>query len=119
MSSKTSSSYAPAVFANHPNAEGVTKQAFAHAMERLLAAERVHVEHIGPPSRRTSRIAIRPSDALQTPIQTPFRRPQTGCVPPPIPPVASEGAATSEDAAPTPTEHLQFITAPLSSLSRT
>jgi ElaB/YqjD/DUF883 family membrane-anchored ribosome-binding protein len=38
VSSKTSSAYAPAVFAKHPNAEGISKQAFACTMERLLAA---------------------------------------------------------------------------------
>lgn len=120
VSSKTSNAYAPAVFARHPNAEGIGKQAFAHAMERLLATERVHVEHIGPTSRRTSRIAIGPSDGLQTTIQTPFRHRQTGCShTPPIPPMASEGAATSEDAAPTPAENGQSITAPPSSRSRT
>jgi hypothetical protein len=112
VSSKTSSAYAPAVFAKHPNAEGITKQAFAYTMERLLAAGHIHVERIGPNSRRTARIAIGPSDATSDALQTPFRRLQTGCShTPPIPPVASEGAATSEDAAPTLAEFGQSVTA--------
>jgi hypothetical protein len=60
VSPKVSNTFAPSVFAKHPSAEGVTKHAFAHAMERLLAANRIRVEMIGPPSRRYSRLAIAP-----------------------------------------------------------
>jgi RecA-family ATPase len=58
VSSKISSAYAPSQFIKHPNAEGVTKQAFVHAMERLLNSQRIRVEPIGPTSRRTSRLVI-------------------------------------------------------------
>ena len=58
VSSKVSASYAPTVFAKHPSAEGVAKRAFADAMERLLTAKRIRVEPVGPPSRRTTRLAI-------------------------------------------------------------
>jgi RecA-family ATPase len=58
VSPSPSAAYAPAVFEKHPNAEGFTKKAFSAAMERLLAAERISVETIGPPSRRYKRMSI-------------------------------------------------------------
>jgi RecA-family ATPase len=60
VSPKQSNAYAPSVFEKHPKAEGVTKRAFAAAMESLLAANRIAVETIGPPSRRSSRLVIVP-----------------------------------------------------------
>lgn len=47
-------SYAPKVFAAHPNAEGVTKRAFRSAMETALASGSARIETEGPPSRRVS-----------------------------------------------------------------
>ncbi|QCP87226.1 AAA family ATPase [Cereibacter sphaeroides] len=44
--------YAPNVFAGHPEAEGVTKRAFKAAMESLLAANRIRLVEDGPPSKR-------------------------------------------------------------------
>ncbi|CUH60956.1 AAA family ATPase [Thalassobacter stenotrophicus] len=44
--------YAPAVFAEHPEAEGVTKRAFRQAMENLLASDKVKITEAGPPSKR-------------------------------------------------------------------
>jgi RecA-family ATPase len=58
VSSKTSSAYAPSVFAGHPNAESIGKQAFARAMERLFSANRIRVETFGPPSHRRSKLII-------------------------------------------------------------
>ena len=49
VSPKKSNTYAPSVFEQHPKAEGVTKRAFAAAMERLLSANRIAVETVGPP----------------------------------------------------------------------
>jgi len=90
----------------------LSQEPMEEPVERLLAAGRIHVERIGPNSRRTASIAIGPSDATSDALQTPFRRLQTGCSHThPIPPVASEGAATSEDAAPTPAEFGQSVTA--------
>ena len=45
-------SYAPLVFSNHPEAEGVTKRAFRAAMEFLLAAGKIRLTEDGPASRR-------------------------------------------------------------------
>lgn len=48
------SSYAPKLFAEHPDNEGMTKRAFKAAMEGLLAAGRIKIESEGPPSRRST-----------------------------------------------------------------
>jgi len=60
VSPNHSNTYAPAVFEKHPNAEGITKRAFADAMERLLTTDRIRVEPTGPPSRRYKRLIIVP-----------------------------------------------------------
>ena len=44
--------YAPKVFAAHPDAEGITKRAFGRAMEVLLAEGKVKIVEDGPPSKR-------------------------------------------------------------------
>lgn len=44
--------YAPTVFANHPEAEGVSKRGFRVAMESLLAAGKIRLAEDGPPSKR-------------------------------------------------------------------
>jgi RecA-family ATPase len=44
--------YAPSVFASHPEAEGVSKRAFRSAMEALLASGKITVAEDGPPSKR-------------------------------------------------------------------
>jgi len=46
--------YAPKVFAAHPHSEGVSKRAFAAAMERALSEGKAAVEQDGPPSRRVT-----------------------------------------------------------------
>jgi RecA-family ATPase len=58
VSDRTSSAYAPAVFSKHPNSEGIAKGAFQKAMDRLFASGRIKIEEVGPPSRRTRKIAI-------------------------------------------------------------
>ena len=60
VSPKRSPSYAPTAFAKHPHNEGITAKGFADAMERLLVAERLHIEPIGPPSRQYKRLTIAP-----------------------------------------------------------
>lgn len=47
-------SYAPKVFAAHPEAEGVTQRALRRAMETALASGSARIETEGPPSRRVS-----------------------------------------------------------------
>lgn len=44
--------YAPKVFADHPESEGITREAFKGAMESLMASERVKIATEGPSSRR-------------------------------------------------------------------
>lgn len=61
VNSSGGNTYAPAVFANHPDAEGVTKKAFRYAMERALAAGKARIEIDGPPSRLVR--ALVPGDA--------------------------------------------------------
>ncbi|MBE0552649.1 MAG: AAA family ATPase [Rhodobacteraceae bacterium] len=46
--------YAPKVFAAHPHSEGISKRAFAAAMERALSERKAAVEQDGPPSRRVT-----------------------------------------------------------------
>lgn len=48
--------YAPSVFADHPEAEGVTRAALRDAMERLLHSGRVVNVESGKPSRRRSHL---------------------------------------------------------------
>ena len=52
-------SFAPAVFANEPEAKRarISNKAFAAAMSRLFEAKRLRVVTEGPPSRRRSRLA--------------------------------------------------------------
>lgn len=58
VSPKPSNTYAPAVFAKHPNSEGVSGRSLELAMERLLVAGRIGVDTTGPPSKRSSKLKI-------------------------------------------------------------
>lgn len=60
-----SSTYAPTLFAAHPRANRLSKARLASAMERLFAADRIHTEVSGPPSRRRSRIVAGPALSKQ------------------------------------------------------
>lgn len=60
VSPSPSSSYAPKVFAAHPDGEGLSKKTLAAAMERLLAAGRLRIETCGPPSRQYKRLVFVP-----------------------------------------------------------
>ncbi|MCK0151083.1 AAA family ATPase [Marivita sp. S6314] len=48
------SSFAPKIFAEHPDNEGMTKRALKAAMESLLAAGKIKIESEGPASRKRS-----------------------------------------------------------------
>ena len=50
--------YAPAMFAEHPDAQGITKKEFARAMQRLLDAKIIEVREWGKASRRSFYLAI-------------------------------------------------------------
>jgi hypothetical protein len=63
VSDKTSANnYAPTLFANDPRAKGASKARFAAAMNRLFAANKIHIATYGRPSRPYFKIArgIRP-----------------------------------------------------------
>jgi RecA-family ATPase len=55
---KTSHTYAPANFCKEKEAAGIRKEEFSKAMRELFAAEKIHVEEYGRPSRPMSRLAI-------------------------------------------------------------
>ena len=50
--------YAPKVFAAHPDAEGVNKRGFTQAMESLLATGKVKISQDGPPSKRRQFLVV-------------------------------------------------------------
>ncbi|MEO0957087.1 MAG: AAA family ATPase [Pseudomonadota bacterium] len=54
VSAATGPTYAPKVFAENPQSEGVTKRALAAAMEGLLARGAIKIVETGPPSKRRS-----------------------------------------------------------------
>lgn len=62
VSNKSGVSYAPALFAKEPEAVAVkiSKEALANAMRRLFAANKLHMQQYGYPSRGTFRIALGP-----------------------------------------------------------
>jgi hypothetical protein len=61
VSPKPSSTYAPSVFAKHPDNSGVSKPNLARAMERLLKRKEIHVETKGPPSKERQRLVREPT----------------------------------------------------------
>ncbi|RWR29470.1 ATPase [Sinirhodobacter populi] len=50
--------YAPTVFASHPDAEGVSRVAFRGAMESLLAGGKIRVAEEGPASKRRTFLEV-------------------------------------------------------------
>ena len=54
-------SYAPALFAEEPDNQGIGKAQFAAAMTRLLATRKIRIEETGPQSRRSQTLV--PVDA--------------------------------------------------------
>jgi RecA-family ATPase len=69
VSPHRSNSYAPTVFANEAEADGVSKKALERAMSNLLKNNRIHIEDIGSPSRRTRKLSLGPKPT-QTPAET-------------------------------------------------
>jgi len=78
VSDKTGTTYAPAQFAKEPEAKSAkaTANALADAMRRLFAADKIHNEIEGPPSRRRSKIVDgpAPSTDLSDPSTAPKSR---------------------------------------------
>lgn len=58
LNPSSGANYAPKVFSEHSEAEGVSKKAFASAMQRLMTEGAVEVIAEGPRSRRTNRLAL-------------------------------------------------------------
>lgn len=56
VTDKAGTSYAPAILAKCEGARGVTKQALAMSMQRLLHSGRIRIETFGPPSRTRTRL---------------------------------------------------------------
>jgi hypothetical protein len=55
--------FAPALFAEHPGAKGLSTARLNAAMQRLFAANRIHNEISGPPSKQRQRIVAGPLSA--------------------------------------------------------
>jgi RecA-family ATPase len=60
--SKHGSNYAPAKIAGHPSASGFRKQDMEAAQQRLLDANKVHIEESGPRSRRLKYVVPGPGE---------------------------------------------------------
>ena len=56
VSDRPGINFAPKVFEGHPAANGITRDQFRHAMERLFTASRISVEVVGPSSRQVRQI---------------------------------------------------------------
>jgi hypothetical protein len=54
------------MFGRDDAAEGVTSKAFARAMGRLLKANRIHIEKIGPASHQRDKLTPGPAPAKAT-----------------------------------------------------
>ena len=61
VSPNPSANYAPTMFEREDDAQGITKRAFARAMGKLLTTNRIHVERVGPPSRRREKLTLGPA----------------------------------------------------------
>jgi RecA-family ATPase len=61
VSPKPGANYAPAVFAKEPDVQGVKKEALARAMSNLLKENRIHIDDLGPPSRKVQKLSPGPS----------------------------------------------------------
>jgi hypothetical protein len=58
VSHNSGRNYAPARFAEHPEAQGISKKEFAKAMQRLLDAKVIEIRTTGRPSRQTTYLAL-------------------------------------------------------------
>ena len=55
------SNYGPKVIAGHPDGKAYTQRDYQAALERLLAADRVHIASFGPPSKTIRHLALGPA----------------------------------------------------------
>jgi RecA-family ATPase len=61
VSPSPSPSFAPGVFEQEAEAEGVTKTALKRAMSKLLKDNRIHIETFGPPSKQRKKLTPGPA----------------------------------------------------------
>ncbi|UGX91733.1 AAA family ATPase [Bradyrhizobium barranii subsp. barranii] len=54
------SNYAPKIIAGHPDGKAYTQRDYKAALERLLAADRIHIASFGPPSKTIRHLAPGP-----------------------------------------------------------
>ena len=66
VSPNPSASYAPGVFERESDADGISKAALSRAMSKLLKADRIHVETVGPPSKQRKKLAPGPAPTAET-----------------------------------------------------
>ncbi|MBB4261418.1 MULTISPECIES: AAA family ATPase [unclassified Bradyrhizobium] len=57
------SNYAPKIIAGHPDGKPYTQRDYRAALERLLAADRIHIASFGPPSKTIRHLAPGPADS--------------------------------------------------------
>ena len=60
VSPNVGKTYAPALFADHAGANGISNAEFGRAMQRLIDCGGIHIETFGPPSKRRSTLALGP-----------------------------------------------------------
>ena len=70
VSSNPGPNYAPAMFECDDDAEGVTSKAFARTMTKLLKANRIHIERVGPQSRQRDKLTPGPAPAKEASEET-------------------------------------------------
>ena len=88
---RTASNYAPSVIAKHPDAKGVRKDELEAAQQRLLDANRIHIDNVGPEFQTSQIPRVLPR---------PIRPPSKTCSLPPIPPGPGTGAESLEASSP-------------------
>jgi RecA-family ATPase len=59
ISASRNQTFAPTLFARHPDSEGISKSAFERAMQKLLTADKIEIYDSGPPSRRYSKLRVK------------------------------------------------------------
>ena len=60
-SAHSPSNYAPKVIAGHPDGKAYTQRDYRDALERLLAADRIHIASFGPRSKTVRHLALGPA----------------------------------------------------------
>ena len=59
VSASHNQTFAPVLFAKHPDSDGIDKRTLERAMQKLLTAGKIEIIEGGPPSRRYSKLFVR------------------------------------------------------------